>query len=121
MDATLPFGLQSAPKIFNILADVVEWILKQEGVDWVFHYLDDFLVIGAPNSDQCARQLQTLLAVFDKLNILVAIEKIEGPAMILLFLGVEPDIQALTLRLLADKLTELKHLINSTHWLLLRN
>ena len=27
MDATLPFGLRSAPKIFNVLADVVEWIL----------------------------------------------------------------------------------------------
>lgn len=113
VDATLPFGLRSAPKIFNTLADVIEWILKQEGIDWVFHYLDDFLVIGAPSSDQCARQLQTLLAVFDKLNVPVAVEKLEGPATILIFLGIELDTQALTLRLPVDKLTELKLLINS--------
>ena len=116
VDATLPFGLRSAPKIFNTLADVLEWILKQEGVDWVYHYLDDFLVVGAPNSDQCMRQLQTLLSVFDNLNIPVAMEKLEGPARILTFLGIELDTQALTLRLPAGKLTELKCLIISwTH------
>ena len=27
-DATLPFGLRSAPKIFNAVADALEWILK---------------------------------------------------------------------------------------------
>ena len=32
VDAALPFGLRSAPKIFNAVADTVEWILKQEGV-----------------------------------------------------------------------------------------
>ena len=81
----------------------------------VCQYLDDFLVIGAPNSDQCMRQLQTLLAVFDYLNIPVAMEKLEGPTMILTFLGIELDTQALTL-LPADKLTELKGMIISwTH------
>ena len=31
VDVALPFGLHSAPKIFNAVADTVEWILKQEG------------------------------------------------------------------------------------------
>ena len=30
IDAALPFGLRSAPKIFNALADAVQWILEQE-------------------------------------------------------------------------------------------
>ena len=32
VDAALPFGSCSEPKIFNAVADTVEWILKQEGV-----------------------------------------------------------------------------------------
>ena len=42
IDTALPFGLQSAPKIFTAIADVVEWIVKAEGVDFIVHFLDDF-------------------------------------------------------------------------------
>ena len=28
IDAILPFGLRSAPKIFNALADALEWIIR---------------------------------------------------------------------------------------------
>ena len=34
VDAVLPFGLQSAPKIFNALADGLKWIAKDHGVEW---------------------------------------------------------------------------------------
>ena len=44
VDTTLPFGLSSAPKLFNAVADTIEWIIYQQGVNPVFHYLDD----GAP-------------------------------------------------------------------------
>lgn len=39
----LPFGLHSAPKIFNTVADTLEWCLRQRGIGNVFHYLDDQL------------------------------------------------------------------------------
>ena len=61
IDTALPFGLRSAPKIFNALADAVEWMLKQEGIEVVLHYLDDFLLVGAPNSSECERALSILL------------------------------------------------------------
>jgi hypothetical protein len=41
VDAALPFGLRSAPKIFNALADAVEWIGREHGVSHLWHYLDD--------------------------------------------------------------------------------
>ena len=50
----LPFGLRSAPKIFNALADGLEWYLGHLGVRYVFHYLNDFLVVGPPASPECA-------------------------------------------------------------------
>ena len=51
VDGMLPFGLRSAPKLFNALADAIEWCIGQEGVEGVFHYLDDFAVVGPPDSD----------------------------------------------------------------------
>ena len=37
VDAALPFGLRSAPNIFNALADGLEWIAKQHGVEYLWH------------------------------------------------------------------------------------
>lgn len=56
LDTTLPFGLWSAPKIFTAVADAVEWIVRQQGVQFVIHYLDDFLVMG-PRTHRNAWQL----------------------------------------------------------------
>ena len=64
IDSVLPFGLRSAPKIFTALADALEWIVRQAGVETVFHYLDDFLIVGNPASEQCKVDLQRLLEVF---------------------------------------------------------
>ncbi len=37
VDATLPFGLRSAPLIFTVVADALQWIMKQRGVAHLFH------------------------------------------------------------------------------------
>ena len=51
VDTTLPFGLRLAPNFFTAIADATEWIVKQAGVRFIIHYLDDFLVIRAPETD----------------------------------------------------------------------
>ena len=35
VDAMLPFGLRSAPKIFTAIADALEWVLRRRGVRYV--------------------------------------------------------------------------------------
>ena len=51
IDGSIPFGLRSAPKLFNnLLADVLEWIAQQQGVSFIIHYLDDFLTMDPPSS-----------------------------------------------------------------------
>jgi len=62
-DKVLPFGLRSAPFLFNMLSDTVEWILgnKRYG-SFVCHILDDFLIIEAasaslPHTQPCQLQL----------------------------------------------------------------
>ncbi len=32
IDTALPFGLRSAPMIFNVVADAMQWIFEQNGV-----------------------------------------------------------------------------------------
>lgn len=91
IDNSLPFGLRSAPKIFNAIADALEWILRQHGVDNIWHYLDDFLVAGASNSDECPSHLHTMLRLCQILGIPLAKEKLAGPATILAILGIEFD------------------------------
>ena len=54
VDTALLFGLRSAPKIFTAIADAAEWITKQAGVEFIIHYLDDFLVIGMPDSPRAS-------------------------------------------------------------------
>lgn len=115
VDTALPFGLRSAPKIFTAIADAVQWVARQEGVRFVIHYLDDFLVIGAPASEECATALSKLLRIFGRLGLPVAEEKLEGPLPCLGFLGFELDSGALEIRLPREKLRELQVLVRQ--WL----
>ena len=80
LDAALPFGLRSSPKIFLAVADVLLWVMAQRGVVEGIHYLDDFLFAGRANSDSCARALSCALNTCQILGVPVASEKIEGPA-----------------------------------------
>ena len=63
VDGMLPFGLRSAPKIFNAVADALKWCVSKEGVEWIYHYLDDFAVLDLPGTEQCAQSLNTLQTV----------------------------------------------------------
>lgn len=84
IDAALTFGLRSAPKIFNALADALEWIVKHHGVDLVWYY-----------------------AILQLCEVPLAEEKLGGPATILAILGIELDTDELLLRLPPEKLARL--------------
>lgn len=74
-----PFGLCSAPKLFTVLADTLEWVLRNFGISHVAHYLDDFVVLGRPDSKKCALNVQTLMQTCDILGVSLAQGKTEGP------------------------------------------
>ncbi len=113
VDTQLSFGLRSAPRIFTALADAAEWIVRQEGVSTIMHYLDDFLLIGAPASVECDAHLSILLTTFDRLGLPIAPKKLEGPTTRLSFLGIELDTHNMVMRLPAQKLEELKGLVQA--------
>ena len=44
-------------RFFSIIADALEWIAKHLGVEFLWHYLDDFIIVGHPESDECGFHL----------------------------------------------------------------
>ncbi len=114
VDPMLPFGLRSAPKIFNAIADALEWTLRQQGIRYCEHYLDDFILLGSPDTQECQEALETLDSVCGRLGVPMAAHKREGPTTCLVFLGVEIDTVKGTLRLPKEKLDRLGALL--TQW-----
>jgi len=92
------------------VADALEWCISSVGVEIVYHYLDDFAVLGAPEAEQCGHNLGLLKAVCDVLGILLAPEKQAGPSSVIEFLGIVIDTSRQELRLPADKLFRLQNL-----------
>ena len=111
VDTVLPFGLRSAPKIFNCIADALQWIAKERGVTWLEHFLDDFVTVGAPRSSECKDNLQLLVSTCIILDIPLAVTKSEGPTTCLTFLVIEVDTEKMELRLPAEKLHRLQSLL----------
>ena len=115
IDTCLPFGLRSAPKLFNVLADLLSWILEQQGVTPLLHYLDDFLLIAPPQSSSCQHNLCVVKQVCSQFGIPLALEKVEGPTNLLTFLGITLDTKQMEARLPNEKLSRIRTTVRS--WL----
>ncbi len=109
-DKVLPFGLRSAPSIFNQLSDALEWILiNQCNVTFACHILDDFLLIEPPASHPqldslCQTSLENMLSTFKTIGIPIAEGKTQGPSQVLEFMGILLDTIKMQARLLPDKI-----------------
>ena len=112
LDTRLPFGLRSAPKILNALADALQWCVERRGVTHLDHYLDDYITIGPPRSLVCGQNLKGMQRECDDLGVKLATEKTEGPASKITFLGIEVDTKAGILRLPPTKLLHLRGLLD---------
>ena len=106
-DRVLPFGLRSAPCIFNSLAEAIEWLAKQSSTVHIHHYLDDFFLAGEPGSEQCAHQLHSLTTLCTNLGVPLAEDKMEGPSTTLEYLGITLDSANLEARLSPEKLQDI--------------
>ena len=62
MDGALPFGLQSAPKIFTAIADTLQWVMINRGVSAIDHYLDDYITMGPAGSGERMANLLQIIA-----------------------------------------------------------
>ena len=111
VDGMLPFGLRSATKMFNSVADAAEWCVVREGLEHIFHYLDHFAVVGPPDSDICMPYLHKLKSICMELGIPLATEKQDGPTPVITLLGIIKDTTKGELRLPEDKLQRLLQVV----------
>ena len=107
----LVFGSRSSPKIFDSLAQVVEWIIIHNyGITHTLHLLDDFIAIDHPNSEPL-RTMALLTHIFRILGIPLSNEKTTGPTQTIQYLGIILDTIAMEARLPLDKLARISHLL----------
>ena len=115
IDHCIPFGLQSAPKLFNTLTDLLSWAAQQAGVSYLIHYLDDYLTMGPPLSQICQHNVDIFTSLCKGLGVPLATDKLEGPATSLSFLGIILNTCRMEIRLPADKLSRTREMIKA--WL----
>ena len=112
-DKVLPFGLRSAPCIFNKLSDALEWILLNNyNVSFACHILDHFLIIEPlatqlPLNSHCQTSLDNMLSIFKTIGIPIADGKTQAPSQALEFRNILLDTSKMQARLLSDKIEKL--------------
>jgi Reverse transcriptase (RNA-dependent DNA polymerase) len=97
VDMFLPFGLRTAPRIFNLFAEALHWVFETL-LEWnCTHYLDDFLFVFPPGTD-----ITHFSADFDivlkKFGLSKAAEKDSNGCMVV-HLGFEFDSMQMQVRL----------------------
>ena len=111
-DKALPFGLRSAPFLFNQLADALEWLVRQHlNIPSIIHILDDFFIVQPAPSSLCATALCRVLTLFEELNIPLAPQKTFRPTQVLEFMGITLDSVNMQARLPEDKLSNARSLL----------
>ena len=113
----LPFGLRTAPYLFNLLSEVFHWILGEELRILVLpariiHYLDDFLIALPPHSEP-----STYTTVFARLCEEVGLrikesKNEEGTGVS--FAGIDLDTRQMAIRLPNKRLLKAQTIVRST-------
>ena len=106
-DTMLPFKLHSAPVIFTSIANGLQWIARQKGVELIERNLGDFILMGGLHDGSCQQGLDTLTSTCANLGAPLVKHKQEDPCTQLTFLGIEIDTAHGILCLPTDKLERL--------------
>ena len=115
VDMCLPFGLRSAPYLFNQLSIAIHWILQHSyGVHHMLYYLDEFFTAGPAKSSQCSDNSQSMFTLCSNINAPIKSSKVEGPTTSSTSLGIH--LNSTTME--ASISDERKHaLLNELTWM----
>ncbi len=110
VDLCFPMGLRSACQTWEKLSTALEFVLRNSGIKWIIHYLDDFFSVNSHPAG-CLSDMNTASAVCKSLGIPQAPDKTLGPSQVLDFTGFEIDSVEEVVRLPQEKLDKCKSLI----------
>ena len=115
VDLVLPFGLRSSGAIFNQFASLVRWIIETHyKIRDIVNYSDDFFAVLSKEMTIARTQLAQIIKAFNDMGIPLAEDKIEGPSLILIYLGIIINSLDMTIEVPDEKLTEA--MANLTKW-----
>ena len=101
VDMCLPFGLRTAPRIFNLFAEAIHWILASLHRWSLSHYPDDFFAVF-PLGTNLTEKSEQFDKVINQLGFTKAIDKDEEGTTVM-HLGFEIDSEAMEVRLSQNK------------------
>ena len=101
----------AAPKIFNAVADALNWHLQVVGSPLIRHYLDDYIIITPPDRVRCRELITILHHECSRLGMPIAAQKYDGRTTCITFLGIEIDTVSGQLWPPRDKLDRLQLLL----------
>lgn len=85
-------GCSISCSIFETFNTALQWIACTKfGVPTMLHILDDFLLLGPPDSPICNLALHQFMSMCDVLGVPIKGIKVEGLSNTLIFPGIELD------------------------------
>ncbi|VDH91303.1 Hypothetical predicted protein [Mytilus galloprovincialis] len=112
VDKALAMGCSLSCKLFNTFANFLQWVVeRQSGLNSIDHYLDDFIFMGAENTNDCLVLMDTFTNVCNELGVPIAENKTMGPTTVLPFLGFLIDTKLMMILIPPEKLEKLKVLL----------
>ena len=113
-EKALPFGLQSAPLLFNHLLNALKWLVQNQlHIPSIIHILDYFFIIQPSPPSRCATALFRILTLFTELDIPLAPKKTFRPTQTMEFLGIILSSVLMQVRLPDDKLLNVRLMLSS--------
>lgn len=111
-DKCLPMGCRTSCAIFESFSKALQWIaIHKLNITHISHILDDFIIMGPPNSDMTSLQLNAFLQMCSSCNIPIKHSKTVLPSTCVTVHGIEVDTIAMQARLPRDKLQKARDML----------
>jgi hypothetical protein len=103
-DKCLPMGASSSCQIFESFSCALQWVVETKyHVAGMSHFIDDFILVGPPNSNKCLQDLHQFLSLCETVGVPIKEEKTVNPTSVLSVYGIIVDSDKMELRLPYDK------------------
>lgn len=103
-DVTMPFGARAYSYHMQSVANAITEVLASEGVV-AYMYLDDLITISG-NKDEANKHHSRVLELLGSLGLPIAEDKLQPPAGVVEWLGINIDARNMTLSIPAKKISE---------------
>jgi hypothetical protein len=109
IDLALAMGIRSAAFLCQRITDAIRFIVKSFNVN-IVNYIDDLAGVAAPEDASYA--YNTMGSILSELGVEEAPDKSSPPSPIMEFLGVEFNVQKMTMSVTPERIIEIKQLIH---------